>query len=116
MKINSNLELNEKLPDNVWVHEFGMKQFQPMLRKMDNLWTGIVLPKDIKEDDFIPWCMAYLNYEIDGKNKYLIWFFDNCDYPTPHVTDRKIIYKEVMQFLKDEEEIRKIQNEDSSNI
>ena len=113
--INSNLELNNKLPDNVWVHEFGMKQFQPMLHKMDGLWTGVVLPKGIKEDEYIPWCMAYLNYEVEGEDKYLLWFFDNNEIDH-HVTNHEQVYKEIMQFLKDEEEIRKIQNEDSSNI
>ena len=109
--MKSNLELNEKLPDNVWVHEFGMTQFQPMLHRLDGLWTGVVIPKDIKEDEYIPWCMAYTEYIVKNEKKYLIWFFTNCDYPVPHVADREVIYKEVLQFLKDEEEIRRIENE-----
>lgn len=110
MKINSNLELNNKLPDNVWVHEFGMKQFQPMSHRLDGIWTGVVIPKNIKEDKYIPWCMAYLNYQVEEQDKYLIWFFDNNEIDH-HVTNHEQVYKEVIQFLKDEEEIRKIKNE-----
>ena len=108
--IESNLELNEKLPDNVWVHEFGMKQFQPMLNKLNDLWTGVVLPKGIKDDEYIPWCMAYTQYTAGNEQRYLLWFFDNNEM-THHITDHDSVYREVMQFLKDEEEIRKIENE-----
>lgn len=102
LNLKSNLELNEKLPDNVWVHEFGMKQFEPMLNKLDGLWTEVILPKT-EEDEYVPWCMAYTKYTIDNTDKYLIWFFDNNEIDH-HVTNHDMVYREIIQFLEENNE------------
>ena len=96
------LWLNSQLPDNVWVHVFGMRQFKAMLSKLSGLWTGIIVPSNIKDDEYVPWCMAYIKYTADDTDKYLIWFFANYDYPTPHEISYSDVLKEVEQFLKDE--------------
>ena len=96
-------KLNNNLPDNVCVHVYGMTAFPTYLEKLTDLWTGIVTPT-CKDEDVIPWIMPYLTYEHDGKTCYLIWFFNNGDYPEPHPTDYVLIEKEIRQFLKDEEE------------
>lgn len=97
-------KLNNDLPENVCVHVYGITAFPTYLEKLSDLWTGIVTPKDVKDDDVMPWIMSYLSYEKEGETYYLIWFFNNGDYPEPHPTDYDLIEKEIRQFLKDEEE------------
>ena len=81
MKINSNLELNNKLPDNVWVHEFGMKQFQPMSHRLDGIWTGVVIPKnihDLKKYTFYD-CKSLKNIDFSNLERLTEDAFYNCD-------------------------------------
>lgn len=95
--------INKELPDSVCVQVYGMAAFPTMLSKLSDLWTGVIMPKGLKEEDKLPWCIAYFQYQIESEVSYLIWFFDNSD-PLP-ADDNKII-KEVKQFLGDQKEER----------
>lgn len=95
--------VNESLPENVCVMIYGLTVFPMFLEKLNDLWTGVILPKGYEEDDVLPWCMAYLKYEKHNKDCYLIWFFDNVNFPISKVVDDSLFIKEIKQFLKDEE-------------
>ena len=96
-------KVNEKLPKNVCVQVFDIKDFPILLEKLCDMWTGIVTPSQ-NEDEKIAWAMPYLKYDIE-ETHYLIWFFIGNGEPD--------IVKEVKQFLEDEKEL---ENEDSGNI
>ena len=87
-------EINEKLPDNVYVQVYSMVDFPFILSRLNELWTGVTMPSGLTGNDALPWCMAYLQYQIEDKKNYLIWFFNNG------INDEQII-KEIEEFLKE---------------
>ena len=91
-------ELNKRLPKNVCIQLYEFFMFPILLPKLKDLWTGIVAPtKD--ENEPLEWTMAYLNYQVEGEDYYLLWFFFD-----EGKVSRIDIENEVKKFLEDEKD------------